>query len=136
MADVTPVAGIAQAQTGTILENNPNNELGKEAFLQIMLAQLQHQDPLSPMENQEFVSQLAQLNALEQQINTNQKLDSFLGFQEITQAAQLIGRSVQAVTVDGIVNTGEVQSIIITDEGVTLDTDIGSIPIESVVSVF
>lgn len=50
----------------------------KDQFLRILLTQLQHQNPLDPQKPEDFASQLAQYSALEQQINTNTKLDSLL----------------------------------------------------------
>jgi len=46
-------------------------ELGKDAFMSILVAQLQHQDPLRPMDDREFISQMAQFTALEQMQNLN-----------------------------------------------------------------
>jgi hypothetical protein len=42
------------------------NDLGREDFMKLLLAQLQHQDPLKPMDDQAFIAQVAQFNALEQ----------------------------------------------------------------------
>lgn len=50
-------------------------------FLQLLTIQLQNQDPLSPMETNEFTNQLVAFTGVEQQINTNQKLDSLVAMQ-------------------------------------------------------
>ncbi len=50
-------------------------------FLRLLTTQLQNQDPLSPMDSNEFTNQLVQFSQVEQQINSNQKLDSLLGLQ-------------------------------------------------------
>src|SRR5262245_43761270 len=49
--------------------------MGKDAFLKLLVAQISHQDPLKPMADTEFVAQLAQFSALEQQMGTNKMLE-------------------------------------------------------------
>jgi len=56
----------------------PTKELGKEAFLKILVTQLQNQDPTQPMQDGEFITQMSQLSVLEQLSNLNQSLSSFL----------------------------------------------------------
>lgn len=51
----------------------------KNQFLSILLTQMQHQNPLDPMDTKEFTGQLTQFSSLEQQIDTNSKLDKLLG---------------------------------------------------------
>lgn len=76
--------------------------MGKEDFLKLMLAQLQNQDPLNPMEGTEFASQLAEFTSLEQLINLNKAMDTSINAdyflsQSInnTLAATLIGKEVK-----------------------------------------
>jgi flagellar basal-body rod modification protein FlgD len=52
--------------------------LGEDAFLKMLVAQMQHQDPLNPMQGTDFTSQLAQFSSLEQSMNMNTSLQSIL----------------------------------------------------------
>lgn len=52
--------------------------LGKDDFLLLLTKQLQHQDPMKPMDNMEFVSQMAQFSSLEQMTNMNKNLETFI----------------------------------------------------------
>ncbi|MBI4526333.1 MAG: hypothetical protein HY695_21245 [Deltaproteobacteria bacterium] len=79
----------------------PNKEVTKEAFLKLLITQLQNQDPLNPMENYEFTAQLATFNILDQLIAMNGRLDSMQSQQAAASqigAVSLIGKE---VIVDG-----------------------------------
>ncbi len=62
-----------------------NSELGKDAFLQLLITQLQHQDPTNPMDDREFISQMAQFSSLEQMQNMTKAMESLLASQQQTQ---------------------------------------------------
>ena len=62
-----------------------NSSLGKDAFLQILITQLQNQDPTSPMDDKEFISQMAQFSSLEQMQNMTKAMESLLDSQKQTQ---------------------------------------------------
>ena len=62
-------------------------DLGKDDFLKLLVAQLQSQDPLNPMEDKEFISQMAQFTSLEQMKNVSNAV-------QITQATSYIGKQV------------------------------------------
>ncbi len=76
-----------------------NQDLDKDAFLQLLVTQLKNQDPLSPMDNTDFVAQLAQFSSLEQLSNMNTSLQSnALVTQSMNNSvmAELIGKTVRA----------------------------------------
>ncbi|MAC98620.1 MAG: flagellar biosynthesis protein FlgD [Pseudomonadales bacterium] len=73
------------------------DELGKDQFLELLVAQMNNQDPLSPQENGEFIAQLAQFSTVEGIGNLNTSMESLLsGYQssQALQASSLVGRTV------------------------------------------
>lgn len=75
------------------------SSLGKDDFLTLLVAQLENQDPLDPQENSEFIAQMAQFSALEQQITTNETLESILSSNQTIEqlsAFNLLGQTVVA----------------------------------------
>ena len=88
----------------------PGNALGLQDFLKILLTQLNYQDPLKPLDNQEFMAQMAQFTALEQSQRANEKLALLIANQAALQSVGLIGRSVEVNTSSGKV-TGTVTSL-------------------------
>ena len=87
-----------------------SQQLGKDDFLKLLIEQLSHQDPLSPMENTEFIAQMAQFSSLEQITNMSSgfnRLASMLGNSE---AVNLVGKTVDIGTEEGRI-TGMVESV-------------------------
>jgi flagellar basal-body rod modification protein FlgD len=78
-----------------------NAGIGQEDFLRILLTQLQFQDPLKPVDNQQFVAQLAQFSALEINRQQSEKVDTLLTIEASNQAVGLIGKSVEVRSVQG-----------------------------------
>lgn len=62
-----------------------NSELGKDAFLKLLITQLQHQDPTNPMDDRDFIAQMAQFSSLEQMQNMTKAMESLLMSQQQTQ---------------------------------------------------
>lgn len=75
-----------------------NSNLGQEDLFKILLTELSFQDPLDPMDNKEFIAQLAQFTNLEQSRQFNQKLDSLLTVQAADQSIVLLGKTVEVET--------------------------------------
>lgn len=93
-----------------------SQELGKDQFLSILITQLRHQDPLQPMQDREFIAQMAQFTSLEQLLNINNQLTAMS--QSLGAASSLIGKQVSWMfkPVDGSETTmksGIVDSIVV-----------------------
>ena len=85
-------------------------------FLQLLMTELQYQDPTAPMDPTAQLSQLASFSAVEQQVQTNTTLTSLLNNTMINQAESAIGRTVQSS--DGTVS-GTISSVTVSSSGST-----------------
>jgi flagellar basal-body rod modification protein FlgD len=82
-----------------------------QSLLQIILTQLTYQDPLKPMDNFEFVSQLAQFSQLQQTQTLNDQITNLLAAQAATQATSLLGRTVD-VSADATAGTAATSGVV------------------------
>jgi len=73
----------------------PQADLGKDDFLKLLITQLSHQDPTQPLEDREFVAQMAQFSTLEQMTNMTGELSKVLGLLARSQAVALLGKTVE-----------------------------------------
>jgi flagellar basal-body rod modification protein FlgD len=104
----TGAAGSIQATTGA---TNPASLLGKDDFLKLFVTQLQHQDPMSPMDDNQMVAQMSQLSTVEQLTNlatTNGQMAQSLAS---SHAVGLIGRTVTWTDTDKTEHTGLVEKV-------------------------
>lgn len=109
---IDPISGIADAPVDLFADQIPGGELGKDEFMTLLVAQLQNQDPLSPVEADQLAVQLAQFSSVEQLVQINENIqalgatDAILaGSIATSTAVGLIGKNVRAVvdrvTLDG-----------------------------------
>jgi flagellar basal-body rod modification protein FlgD len=113
--------GLASSQSSTTPQATG---IGQDDFLRIMLTQLRFQDPLKPVDNQQFVAQLAQFSALEITRQQSEKIDTLLTIQGADQAIGLLGKSVQ-VNKQATGSVGSVTAVAFTADGpsLTVKTD-------------
>jgi|AntRauTorcE11897_2_1112592.scaffolds.fasta_scaffold12685_3 flagellar basal-body rod modification protein FlgD len=82
------------------VSNQVKKELDKDAFFKLLITQLQNQDPLKPMEDKEFIAQMAQFSSLEQMNNMNQNIKQLIDVQKVNQNSSLIGKTVEKEIVE------------------------------------
>ena len=101
IASIADTAGLRSARELNVSADGTNNaeELGKTAFLELMIAQINNQNPLDPAKNEEFVAQLAQFSSVEGIQNLNESMEDMAASIKASMtldAAGLVGRSVMA----------------------------------------
>ena len=94
-----------------------SQSLGKDDFLKLLITQLSNQDPTSPMEDTEFIAQMAQFSSLEQMTNMNANFEKMNAMLTSDQAVNTIGRTVEIDAGDG---AGQVVGTV---QGVTYGTN-------------
>lgn len=126
MASVNSVQG----QTNTQAKNvrKANDELGKNDFLNLLVTQLRYQDPMQPMEDKEFISQMAQFSSLEQMQNMNTAI-------LMTQATGMIGKNVAWLDDNGTQRVGTVLGVKVVDNQPKLVIDKYVVDIDKVTDV-
>jgi len=93
--------------TTSISETTAQNELDSDAFLKLLITELRFQDPLNPMNDREFMTQLAQLSSLEATQNL-QLSSQALG---LMQSAAFVGKTVEIIGHDGEITVGVVDEV-------------------------
>lgn len=97
-----------------------SDKLGKDAFFRLLLAQLQNQDPMEPVDNAQFISQQAQFTQIEKLDALNETLtkSNLLG-----QASSMVGKTIQYTDEFGLTKVGRVDSVTIGDGSLGLQVN-------------
>jgi len=121
----------------------PTQELDKNAFMELLVAQLKNQDPLEPASNEEFVGQLATFSSLEQLENVNDNIGTLALLQQsnallsqLTESSALIGQTIEWTDYEtGEPGSGVVQSVKVEDGTAFLDVGDQMVALLDVTSV-
>lgn len=143
---ITSTGAGSSASQSSSPTNVANKPLDKDAFLKLLVTQLQNQDPMAPMEDKEFIAQLAQFSGVEQMTQVNTNLESLAASQDNLAAllqgqssyasVGLIGKTVKWVDQKTQVQTsGKVDSIQFTGGIPTLKIGDKQVQVSDVISV-
>ncbi len=123
-----PVAGIEALGQQDLMGNDPSERLSDNfdgtEFMNLLLQQLKHQDPMDPMSNDQFISQMAELTSVEKLTAISQSIDNLARDQSTTQFLGLLGAYVEidAAGQQEMV-TGQVESVRFTEAGAQIIVD-------------
>ncbi|HEY7259698.1 MAG TPA: flagellar hook assembly protein FlgD [Gaiellales bacterium] len=133
MSSVTPTTSgtLGAAAAGT----NPNAILGKDDFLKLLVTQLQHQDPMNPMDDKDFMGQMAQFSSLEQITNLVAATQREAFSSQMSQAVGLIGHQVSWVAADGTNGSGTVSKVSVVDGSIQIAVGDSQVTPDEIVQV-
>ena len=95
-----------------------------DAFSQLLVTQLQNQDPTEPTDNAELMAQLASFSSVEQQVQTNERLDQLIRSNVLGDATNLIGKTITSA--DGV-QSGTVNAVLLAEDGIFAELADGSL---------
>jgi flagellar basal-body rod modification protein FlgD len=111
MTTINSTTGTTATHQATTNVVNPSSLLDKDDFLKLFVTQLQHQDPMSPMDNDQMVAQMSQLSTVEQLTNMASANAVMAQTQAQSSAVALIGRTVTWTDADDAAHTGVVEKV-------------------------
>ncbi len=124
---MTQISGTNNATAASATPtNNTIGELDLDVFLDLMLAELQNQDPLDPVDNDKLLAQISQIREIGASDKLTETLDAVLLGQNVTTATGLIGTEIKGVSEEGNLVTGAVQQVTINDGDPILEVAIES----------
>jgi len=110
------VSGISGGSSATgRVANESLKSLNMDDFLQLMISELQNQDPLNPMDNTQMLQQVSQIREIAASESLSETLQAVLFGQNVTNATSLIGKQVKALNAEGEFITGGVEKVAIAD---------------------
>ena len=122
---VSSVGAIKSTTNDTTASTSAPATVNYNDFLQLLIAQMKNQDPTSPTDMSQYMSQFAQLSSVEQAIQTNTKLDSLLSSNALSQAESLIGRTAAFTSADGQSTSRKITAVHIIQGGAVATLDNG-----------
>jgi len=108
-----------------IPRSNAFAQLDSSEFIQVMISELQNQDPFQPQDSSKLLEQMSSLRNIESQMTLQDQLQNLVQQNQVASAGNLIGKLVQGLSADGENVQGLVNSVRVTDDGVFLELDTG-----------
>ncbi len=125
----------ANIASGSTVARKVKTQLDSDDFMKLLAVQFQSQDPMKPMEDTAFISQMAQFTALQTSNTTASQISLLRADQQNASATGMLGRTVTTTDAKGNTHTGQVSAVVSTDDGPALVIDGTNYPLSTVTRV-
>lgn len=132
---IDPVTGLQKEVPVIPKDKQGFNALDTEAFLKLLITQLQNQDPSNPMSNEELLSQISQMRNLTSDLELTDSLESLTLSQQLTSSTSFLGKSVKGTTEAGDAVNGIVERVFVKDKSSYLVVGSKEVPLGNVTDV-
>jgi flagellar basal-body rod modification protein FlgD len=132
---ISQVLASSAATTSAAKSSSQGGQLDKNAFLNLLVAQLKYQDPSSPVDSSQFMSQTAQFQQVESLDSLSATQTQLLSTQQMLSAASMVGKTVSFPDSDGTDATGVVTAARFSSDGPVLRVGDKDVPLSSVLQV-
>ena len=140
--EINPFDALSADNAGQNIPGRTSGTVDRESFMNLLVAQLRHQDPLEPVSQTEFISQLATFQSLESQISMKDRLEDLVALQEsqlalagLSQAALLVGKHVTWIDAEGKPGEGTIETVTVENGVMMVNTENGKIPVAALTSI-
>jgi flagellar basal-body rod modification protein FlgD len=128
--DATAITTTGSPTASTQAASGKNSDLGKDQFLKLFVAQMSHQDPMNPMQDSDFMGQMASFSTLEQVTNLAAANEAMAANLQLSQSVGLIGRTVTWTDAEKATHTGVVEKVTTQKNGTPVLTVSGTEGVE------
>jgi flagellar basal-body rod modification protein FlgD len=132
----TSGVGSSSSLTSSNDQNDALRGLDLNNFIELMVAELQNQDPLDPMENTEILQQISQIREIDVSARMGETLDAVLAGQNFAAASSMVGKFVRALTDGDGYTSGTVDSVSVADGKIQLHIGDQSVALDKVAEIF
>ena len=135
MPTISPSTAVLGQPTQQALSRDAFADVGMDDFLKMMIAELQHQDPLNPMDNSQILQQIGHIRDIVSSDRLTKTLESVFMGQNLATASSMIGRLIVAVTDDTGQVTGRVDRVSIEDGKPRLNVGEHTIDLKNILEI-
>ncbi|ODA31082.1 flagellar hook assembly protein FlgD [Planctopirus hydrillae] len=135
MSSIDPVTGKPKEVPVIPLDKQGFNALDTEAFMKLLITQLQNQDPSNPMSNEELLSQISQMRNLTSDIELTDALEGLTLSQQLNSSTAFLGKEIKGTTANGTEVSGVVDRVYVKDKASFLVVGDKEVPLTNVTDV-